>query len=789
MTMAALWLWSCGVMRNTPQDEYLLHRVVVEDDKSVSKDEIISSYELERYVRQSPNKRLFGFNFYIWVYNSANPDKDNWWNRLKRKIGEEPVYLDQSSTDKSIENLKIYMNSQGFYSSRATCEIDTVSRARRAIVKYSTQQGRPYIIRDVEYVFRDTMLSELILRDTANSLIHRGDIFSVARLDKERERMAGHLRQIGYYNFTVNNIEYEADTLMGNYGVDVNVIVKKHLAGYNERGEAILRDNVRYRVDEVTIYPNFDPTVNLGDSIFRYSIDTTWYRGLNIIHQKGESPTVRANVLRQAVSIYPQSVFNSQHVNQTYQNLMSTGYFKSARVNFSQQAQPQAPIDSLRFRQREDMRMRDQSTTNYSPVGYLSSQILCSPALRQSFNIELEGSTTSSFYGLTATLGYQNRNIFKGAESLDVDFIAGYEHMKAPDAIKSRATEFGVSVALSVPRFVIPIFGSHFPMTTRPRTKVEVSVNWQNRPYYERMLSSVSLGYSWLSKRSSSFTLRPIDVNLVDMRYIDSDYYDQLENEYLKNSYQTQLIIGLNAGYIYNNQGKRLNGNSTMLRYNIELAGNVIRGINNLLDSQKSEDGYYQLFGIQYAQYFRNDISVSHRIPFGDKSALAGRLFAGIGIPYGNSTSLPFDRLFYAGGSNSMRGWLPRTLGPGSSALPEDSVYPSQLGDVKLEANIELRFPVWGIVHGATFFDVGNVWYLKNRYTSYDEGATFDGSTFYKELGFNTGVGVRVDVQFVVLRLDWGVQLHNPNQELGNRWISKFDFDNTAINFGVGYPF
>ncbi len=791
-TISILGMWSCGVTRHTPEGEYFLQRVVVNEDESVPKDVMIPAYDLERYIRQSPNKKILGSSFYVWVYNMANPDKDNWWNRLKRKIGEEPVYYDQSSTLKSVENLKIYLNSQGYYSSSAGYSVDTISKPKRAIVTYDVKQGRPYIIDNVAYTFRDSSLRTLIMRDTAQSLIHHGDIFSVTLLDKERERVAGYLRERGYYNFTVNNIEYEADTLMGANRVDVNLIVKQFLDGYDSQGSPVFKDNVRYRVDEVSIYSDFDPTVLVNDTMFINRLDTTWWRGLNIVHLKGESPNVRDKVLRQAVSIYPRSNYNAQSVNQTYQNLMSIGYFKSARVNFSELPAPLPPRDSLRWSRREESAVKSEENEgekNTSPVGYLSSQILCTPSLKQSFNVELEGSTTSSFYGLSATVGYQNRNIFKGAETFNVDFLVGYEHMKAPDAVKKQATEFGVTMSLSVPRFVMPIFNSHFPSASRPRTKLEMSVNWQNRPYYERVLSSVNLSYSWMTKKYSSFTLRPIDINLIDMKYIDADYYDQLENEYLKNSYQTQLVIGLNAGYVYNNQGRNPNGHATQLRWNVEVAGSAINGMMKLFDAAKSDEGYYELFGIQYAQYFRTDVSVSRKIAFGENSAIAGRLFAGVGVPYGNSTALPFDRLFYAGGSNSMRGWTPRTLGPGSSELPEDMVYPTQLGDIKLEANLEYRFPIWGIVHGATFLDVGNVWYMRNEQTSYDEEAIFSFSEFYKQLGFNTGLGLRFDVQFVVLRLDWGIQLHNPNWDAGSRWIDSFDLSNTAINFGVGYPF
>ncbi len=795
----SLWgVVSCGVTRQIPQSEYLLKSVKIEEDKSVPKSEIIPMYELERYVRQSANKRLFGTNFYIWVYNSAKPNKDNWWNNIKRKVGEEPIYYNEDLTQKSLENLKIYMDSQGFYSSTSNYQIDTTSHRKRAKLTYKVNQGRPYIIDNIKYEFRDSMLRGLILRDTSKSLIHTGDIFSVALLDRERERVTSSLRQKGYYNFTVDNIEYLADTLQGNKMVDVTMIVKKFLVGYDDRGNPIMRDNTRFKLGAINILPNFDPTEIVTDSIFLSTVDTTIYKGLDIVHLSNKHPNIRPKVLRQAVPLYTHNTFNSKLVDQTYQNLMSIGYFKSARVTFREvTTEERAGIDSAslaatRFADSKAPAKTKRDTLdnrNNSPVSYLAGYILCTPALSQSFNVELEGSTTSSFYGLTTTVGYQNLNVFKGAENLSVDFTLGYENMKADDALKKIATEYGVTVGLSIPRFLIPFYGSRFPWTLKPRTNVEASVNFQDRPYYNRTLSSVSWSYSWMQNKYYSFAVRPIDVNLVKMNYIDADYYDQLENEYLKNSYQTQLISGLSLSYAYDNTGKNISGNSTLVRINAETAGNLLNGVVGLLGTEQTSDGYYNFCGIRYAQYARADFSISRKIQLGQKTAIAGRFYAGAGVPYGNSDAVPFDRLFYAGGSNSMRGWTPRTLGPGSSELPEDMVYPTQLGDMKLETNLEFRFPIWDMIHGATFLDLGNVWYLQDKYSQYEPDSVFYINSFYEQLGFNTGIGLRLDIQFAVLRLDWGIQLHNPNSDVGERWIRKFDWNNTALNFGVGYPF
>lgn len=245
--------------------------------------------------------------------------------------------------------------------------------------------------------------------------------------------------------------------------------------------------------------------------------------------------------------------------------------------------------------------------------------------------------------------------------------------------------------------------------------------------------------------------------------------------------------MGLSASYSYNNQNKHIGGNATLLRINFESAGNLL----NLVEkgfSHKTADGHYEILGVRYSQYVRADINLSRKIVLGEKTAIAGRIFAGCGIPYGNSTALPFDRLFYVGGSNSMRGWTPRTLGPGNTPA-QNTPYPVQMGDMRLEGNIEFRFPIWDMFYGATFFDVGNVWYLGRDKQEVPADGIFHFNKFYKQLGFNTGLGLRLDITFVILRLDWGLQLHNPNRPVGERWIHDFRWKNMALNFGVGYPF
>ena len=774
---------ACSVTRKLSHGEYLLQSVKIEDDKSAPKGERITALTLEEYVRQTPNKRFLGTNFYVWAYNLANPEKQNWWNNLKRKVGEEPVLLDISLTHKSAQNLKTYMNSRGYYSSTVNYEIDTTRRPKRAYVTFRTHQGEPYYIKSLSYDFRDQQLAPIITADTARSLIRVGEIFDITVLDKERERISSHLNDMGYYNFSVGNIEYRVDTLGGDRKVGIRMIVKRNIVGYDERGQAIRDNNRIYRISEINVIPDYDPAVD-NDVRQRTMLDTTFYKGLNIIHDG--RPNVRPAVLHTAIPLTPNTTYSAAEVSRTYSEIMSLGYFKSARIAFEEI--PRTQDDTL------VVHYAGEGNKAYTPTkfdnireGYLRCYILASPMLKQGFNVELEGSTTSSFYGVSTTVGYQNRNLFRGVEMLNTSITYGYEYMKAPNTMKRSANELGFAVGLSFPRFILP-----FRLSTRninmPRTKVEVSFNYQDRPYYRRYLSRASWAYSWRSRNGRySYQLRPIDINWIDVNYIDQNFFNSLENEYLRQSYLTQAIIGLSASYTYNNQNKNIGGNATLMHINFESSGNLV----NLFEkafSKKTAQGYYNILGVRYSQYVRGDISLSRKIVLGQKSAIAGRIFAGIGLPYGNSTALPFDRLFYVGGSNSMRGWAPRTLGPGNTPA-QNTPYPVQMGDMRLEANLELRFPIWGMFNGATFLDMGNVWYLGRDKAEVPEDGIFRFNRFYKQLGLNTGLGLRVDIKFVVLRLDWGIRLHSPNEVEGQRWIHNFKWKNTALNFGVGYPF
>ena len=781
--LPCLMATACNVTRQIPDGEYLLQRVRIENDKTVPRKERIPKEELSKFIRQQPNKRLLGTNFYVWLYQQADSAKHNRWNNWKRRVGEEPVLLDPVYTRRSAQNLKIYMDSKGYYASRSGYTIDTL-RHKRATVIYRVRQGEPYRITSLDYDFRDPSLAPLLLADTIHTLIHTGDIFDITQLDAERERMAAYLRNRGYYNFTASNVEYIADTLSGDRRVGLKVVVKPRTTGYNAEGKPLEEENTLYRIGNIHIFPDYNPTaiaLQGGEEAVR--LDTLSRKGIDVVYDG--KLHLRHAALRQAITFRGNELYSTDEVSRTYANLMALNFFRSAKISFTERPERITVTDTIRI---VEPTGEEEISVRQTTEGVLDCNIYCTPTLKQSFKLELEGSTTSSFYGLRATVGYQNRNIFRGAEALDISFTGGYEFMKAKDAAMRRATEAGIKAGLTFPRFLFPGGDRRMRSIVQPKTKLEASINFQDRPYYRRTLTSIGLGYQWSNRGFSTFSLRPIDINVISVSRLDETFLSQTQNKYLINSYKTQLVSGLAFSYGYNNQRRNLNGNATVVRLNFETSGNLLEAGERLFGHRRTGEDYYTIFGIRYSQYARADLSISRKITLGEKSAVAGRLYGGVAKAYGNSDAVPFDRLFYAGGSNSMRGWAPRTLGPGSVPDPHAD-YPAQLGDMKLEANLEFRFPIWGLVQGATFFDAGNIWYMHENDDEYAPEAVFHLRNFYKQLGFNTGLGLRFDIKFAVLRIDWGLQLHNPNRPEGDRWIRKFRWHNTAFNFGVGYPF
>lgn len=772
ITVVLLLICGCSATRYVPEGEYLLssNKVILNESKGNK----INKSELEEYIQQSPNRRLLGLGIYLGFYNMTDTSKHTGWHKFwSEKIGEAPVILDTTKISRSSEEMQLYMQTQGYLNANISDTVE-IKENRKATVKYNVDSGKPFTIAEIEYNIQDSFIAEILEDDIVQNGLKSGANFQRQVLENERTRITNKLRDIGFWSFNQNYITYIADSTLGNNTVNIRLELAQMVVGQDQRGGNIYANHPIYRIRNRTINSNYDPMVS-PESNNNSLYDSVRYKGVEILYR--DKLLIKEKLLFNQLGISKGEYFSQSEFEQTVVNMRSLDL--NPTILFSQVPEDSSDIVIV------TTPLGEASTTQRE----LDCLIQCVKNVSQNFSVGFEASTTSDYYSTALTLGYQHRNLFGGAENFNVSLRGAYEFTKAQQG--SNSFEVGVETSISIPRFWLPISLEKMRGFDYSSTNLTLSYEIQRRTYYQRTIFSAVYGYGWTMKNGGRFTINPADINLVSVPWIDEDYIASIENPYLYNSYTTQLIAGLSATYNY-----RTNPDLTKDGYSFSAAfdinGNLFTGINSLFGSQKyynaeSNYYYYNLLGLQYAQYARLSLDLSNRVSMGSKAQFAWRFLVAGGYAYGNSRSLPYERLFYAGGSSSMRGWQVRTLGPGGVYIASQDEYPEQLGDFKLELNAEFRFNVVGGFNGAIFFDCGNVW--MNSSEESDANANFEFHNFYNELGFNTGIGVRYDFNFFILRLDWGWKLRNPNNIEGQRWFKNLALDQTALHFAIGLPF
>jgi outer membrane protein assembly factor BamA len=712
---------------------------------------------------------------YLWIYNLSAPDKQNWTKR----IGEAPVVYDPLQARQSVNSISNYLWARGFVNNSVDWQADTLGRKVR--VRYDAVLRTPYRLGEVTWEFRDAFLEPIVRQDSAATLLRTGDPFDAEAIRLERIRVANHLKTLGYYNFSFNSITPVADSVSHPGTIDLRMVVRQRQAGVDEQGEPVFENNPVYRIREIYVESDYDPDLAFRDPDYAGRLDTLEERGIRFLY-RGEQ-NIRPDVLLLAINLYPNDIYNAENADRAHENLTRLDYFRSVNILFTELVDSASNLISFVG--------ADGVSEFLTREAYLSCRIQCTAGQKMGVTANVEGTGTSSYYGVLTSVGYQNRNVLRGVEMLDFSVTAGYEFMRMPG--RKNSLELGGAVGMTFPRFVAPLRIDRYNRMNQAKTRVELSVNSQDRPYYNRFLTSGSFGYSWMNNRYGSFTLRPVDITIVKMNWLDEAFFGQIRNEYLRRSYTSQLIAGISGSYVYNNAQKaeaRGSRNTFRLRLNAETNGNLLALAAPLVGSKKEGEDFRTIFGIQYAQYVRGDLDLSWFVPTGMKTGVAARFFVGAALPYGNSTDIPFERLFYAGGPNSMRGWQARTLGPGSERYDADTLrYPTQLGNFRLEANLEYRFPVYRVLQGAVFVDAGNVWRIGRPRENLSADSRFRVDGFYEQLGVSGGIGARFDFNFFLFRVDWGLQLHNPDKRPGERWIRRITLRQSAFSFNVGFPF
>ncbi len=757
-------LYSCNPTKYVPEGETLLDKNHINVNK-----EGIKKTDLVPYIKQKPNKRIFGARFHLGLYNLSNINKEKWPHSWLRNIGEEPVIFDSFATTKSKEQLKSYVASKGFFDSQVR---DTVVTAKRkSEVFYSIDLHTPYTIRNLYYEIADSNIKKLFYFDSVNCLIERGRPYDVDILQAERSRFERFIKDRGFYGFSSDYINFRIDSTIGHRQVNIYYGIKNFMK-LDEHNKVSLVPHSMYRVKNIYIYPDFVPKDVLeGGEAYLKSLDTINYKGYYFITGKGK-PELKYDLIIQSIYIKSGSAYNVTNTEQTQTHLLALKEYRLVNVFFKELETPQ---------------------TSQNSELLLDCHIQLTLLSAQSFRVDVEGTNSEGNLGGALNLIYQHKNLFHGAEQFNMKLKGAYEAL-AQQNTKLRSTqEYGFETSLRLPKFLLPLLKKEgFIKNYNPTTIILAAYNYQKMPFYTRTIATATFGYSWKAGNYQEHIINPLQLNVVKLppQSIDSAFAAKIESSsYLAYSYKDVMILGGNYSFIFNNQKIQKSKDYWFLRVNAEASGNML-ALASKLGGMNKKDGTYNIFGQPFAQYVRADLDLRYNVILNDVSSIVYRGFVGAGIPYGNSKAIPFEKQYFGGGANGIRAWQVRSLGPGSYRLDDTTRFINQTADIKIEANAEYRFKLFWILEGALFMDAGNIWTYKDDISR--PGSQFSFNRFYKDIAVGTGTGFRFDFKFVIGRVDLGMKLRDPSISSGSKWIlinRQYKREDFTVVFAIGYPF
>jgi outer membrane protein assembly factor BamA len=760
-------LSACNVSRSIPENEYLLSKNKIKTDKSGFTESINS------IIKQKPNRRILGvFRFHLGVYNLANKGKENGFKRwLKNAVGEQPVLLDTGLTRKSREQILIFMQNNGYFNAQVSDS--THYHKHQASVSYHIHSGAPYLFRNVRYEIPDSQVAKLVLADTANCRVKSGSIYSSGQLQKERERISANLRKKGYYFFNPLYISFLVDSSLQSNQVDVRVLLKNPLSESKDTLAQQDSQQVHRRnyIQEVIVEMDYDP-LSAGD---QDKTDTTEFEGLKMIASYPVELQYVPRHISEHIFIRRDSIYSQADVDLTYRRLSDLGIFRFVNIRF------------------EYGTIRNDYDKEVVP---LRCFILLAPQPRQEFKLEVEGTNNGGNFGVAGNIVYRNKNIFKGAETFTFRLKGGLEIQQnfgdtTYESIRQlgffNAYELGPEVSINFPRALWP-FRSTNKRVDNPTSSLSMGYNQQNRPEYFRQLVNLSYYFTKRLSRFSRLYLYPAEINYLNVT-LDPAFIQQLlelQDFNIIFGYVDQFISNGRISYVFNNQDLNVRSEHFYFRANLEFAGNSLYLAKRIGGQRPRASQPLEVFNVKFAQYIRPDIDLRFYKPLSlSNSTLAARIATGLGFTYGNSNSLPFEKSFFAGGPIDIRAWRTRQLGPGANR--KDDIF-ERFGDIKIISSLEYRFDIYKKIKGALFTDAGNIWLL--RFSQFRPEGYFRAQTFLNQVAVGSGLGLRFDLSFFIIRLDGAIQMRDPAQPVGERWVLRAKkFSDVTYNFAIGYPF
>lgn len=719
---------ACSASKFIPEGSYLLDDIKIKSDTKN-----IETSQLEPYIRQKGNSKWFSlFKVPLGTYALSGRDTTKWINRKLQALGEDPVLFDSLQAEQTCNDLSNVLHGMGYIKAQVDYALKREKKKKVKVI-YNLHPGKRYHISSINYDIQDKNIDSVLKNKKFHSTnLRTGMPFMVSVLDNEREQITDFLNNNGYVNFHKDFISYSADTISGSTDIDITLHLHKFLSGNGEEET----EHKQYTIGKINYHANGD-----FDKI-----------------------PLRKSVLEENTIIEAGKLYNADELQKTYNRF--------GRL-------PIVKYTNIKFTERPDSNILDCN------IGISTNKI-------NSISFQPEGTNTAGDLGAAASLTYENRNIFRGAETFSIKLRGAFEAITGLEGYQNQDyEEYSLEAKLLFPRFVVPFLSKKFKKQSTAMSELTVSYNMQNRPEFHRRVFTASWRYRWndiSGKKSYKFDL--IDLNYIYMPWISTtfkeEYLDDVNNRnsILRYNYEDLFIMKLGFGMSFNNGDEAY-------KINVETSGNFLSGISHLLGSKRNEDNQYTLFNIAFAQYVKGDFDYTKIIMFDRNNSLALHAGLGIAYPYGNSKILPFEKRYFSGGANSVRGWSVRGLGPGKFKGTNGAIdFINQTGDIKLDLNIELRSFLFWKVYGAAFIDAGNIWTIR----AYEEqpGGQFRFKDFYKQIAVAYGLGIRFNFDFFILRFDMGMKAINPAYNSNNEHYAIFhpDFSRDfAFHFAVGLPF
>lgn len=764
----AIGISSCSVTKNFTAEQYLLksNKIEIENYRKLENRQTVRA-NLKQIVAQKPNNKIFGFiPIQLWLYTAANKGKENkvkWW--IKNKVGEAPVIFDSTLALRSDRTIQTYMQNYGYFNAEVSHDIQY--KKKKAIVSYHIVPNNFWKVGKVTFPNPTYKTDSITWQRHKESFLVEGKRFDITTLKAERDRIEGDLKNSGFYFFTKDYVSFDLDTSETSGVVNVNIHI-------NQPTDSSVHE--QYKINNIYTITDFG-TERAGRIMKR---DTIAMPEFYFISRK---PKFRVGILLDGIYFKQNQLYQRENYQNTIRRFSDLGAFKFVAIDFAKA-------------NREG--------------NYLDAIINLTPAKQHSWGVELQANySNEGFFGVSGGLSYRNRNLFRYSDLLVIEPSAGGQFLLGANRPTEIITNnLALNISYYFPRILFPFIKHHRLKSQHPQTKLSFNYGYEKRFdfdslntrvfYYELHNFSATFGYQWESRLSMKHELNPLYFSVYLLPKQGTDFINRLnENASLKNSYQERFILGSNYTFYYTTQKSATDASYIFNRLNVEVAGNLLMAgfsLAHLADNSLNSIPY-KIGTREFAQYARIENEFRGFARLEQHISFAGRVHLGLGVPYGNSTTMPFIKQFYTGGPSSMRGFRIREIGPGSYAetgfddINRPQGFFNQTGDIKIELNGEFRFDLYKFIKAAVFIDVGNIWLLNKDVNR--PNANFDFRRFWNEFGVDFGPGLRLDFNFFVIRADYGIPVRDPRYT-SNQW--HFKTANNGKEFGqiqiaVGYPF